>query len=84
MLNKITGVCAIFICLLAIPFAACGNDAGGGERDTGSAKARINMPDNFPTVAVKCYGQNGIYVTNTGESSPGGLAVVVKDPQCSS
>jgi hypothetical protein len=72
----------LLIGLLALPLAACGNDADPGTRDTGAAKARINMPDNFPTVAHKCYGTNGVYVTNSAEASPGGLYVVQNDPEC--
>ena len=79
MKRIITTVVALATIVLA---AGCGNDADPGQRDTGAAKARINMPDNFPTVAHKCYGKNGVYVTNSAEASPGGLAVIVNDTQC--
>jgi len=70
----------------AIGISACGDDtdAGKGVRDTGDAKAIINMPNHFNNVAVKCYQGNGIYVTNNnGDGGSGSsLAVVIKDPVC--
>jgi hypothetical protein len=68
--------------LVGIGLAGCGADADPGTRDTGSAKARINMPDNFPTVAHKCYGPNGVYASNTSEKGNGSIYVVTDDPQC--
>lgn len=67
---------------VSIGLSACGADADPGTRDTGSAKARINMPDNFPTVAHKCYGPNGVYASNTSEKGNGSIYVVTDDPQC--
>jgi hypothetical protein len=62
---------------------ACGaNDADVGARDKGSAKALINMPDLFSTVAVKCYEGNGIYVTSTESENSSSLYVVKDDPVC--
>ena len=77
-------VIAIVTAIIFVGFilAGCGNDADPGQRDTGAAKARINMPDNFPTVAHKCYGSTGVYVTNSAEASPGGLAVLPNDIKC--
>jgi hypothetical protein len=68
--------------LLAALVAGCGNDAEVESRDAGNAKAIINMPDKFPNVSHKCYGPNGIYVTNNTETGSGSPAVVLDDPQC--
>lgn len=62
--------------------AGCGNDAETDRRDTGSAKAVINMPDKFPSVAHKCYGKTGVYVTNNTTNGAGSVAVVTRDENC--
>lgn len=75
-------VLGIFLPLTA---ESCGqNDAGKGERDNGSAKAIINMPDHFNNVALKCRGTTGVYVTNnSGDGGTGSsLALLADDPEC--
>lgn len=68
----------------AIGFSACGaNDIPDAPRDKGSAKAMINMPDGFPSVALKCRGTTGVYVSNKYESGAGAdVAVLPNDPEC--
>lgn len=65
------------------------NDAEPDSRDTGRAKAVINMPNHFNNVAHKCYGNNGIYVSDHGNngsdganSAGGTVFVLANDPQC--
>lgn len=74
--------------LLVTTFAVSGcgadTDAGQGTRDTGDAKAIINMPDKFNNVALKCRGTTGVYVTNNnGDGGTGSdVAVLANDPEC--
>lgn len=81
-MKKILIVPAILLGLFA---AGCGaTDAGTGQRDYGSAKAIINMPNHFNNVALKCRGTNGVYVTNnSGDGGTGSaIAVTLNDPEC--
>lgn len=82
-MKKLLVIPALLVGLVA---AGCGtgNDVSKGSRDTGSAKAIVNMPNHFNNVAVKCYQGTGIYVTNnTGDAGTGtSLAVVTNDPIC--
>jgi hypothetical protein len=64
--------------------AACGNDASVDTRDKGSAKAIINMPNHFPSIAIKCRGKKGVYTTNNTAHGSGSPFVVLNDPECSS
>lgn len=80
--SKYVAAAALFGGLL---FAGCGaTDAGSGKRDTGSARAIINMPNHFNNVAHKCYHGNGVYVTNNNGNGGTGssLYVAVSDPVC--
>jgi hypothetical protein len=72
----------ILTLLLVVGLAGCGTDADPGTRDTGAAKARINMPDKFPNVAFKCRGSKGIYVSNNTSVGAGNVVVVLDDPEC--
>ena len=68
---------------LALLGAGCASkDAEVDTRDKGAAKAIINMPDKFPNVSHKCYGTNGIYVSNNTDTGSGAPAVLPNDPQC--
>lgn len=62
--------------LVAVLLAGCGNDAHVAGRDTSDA-FKINMPDQFNTIAYKCNGPNVVY-----ETSHGALAVRADDPRC--
>jgi hypothetical protein len=74
---------SVLACIGSLGLVACGaNDAGVSTRDKGSAKALINMPDLFSTVAVKCYEGNGVYVTSTDGENSSSLYVVKDDPVC--
>ena len=77
-------IAVIALLLGAIGLSACGdNDIPDAPRDGGSAKAMINMPDGFPTVALKCRGTSGVYVTQNYDGSGGAaVAVLPKDPEC--
>ncbi len=73
-----TGI-AIVVVVLVMAVAGCGKDADVNLRDKGDAKALINMPDHFDTIALKCYHGKGIYLASTGGSSP---TVILNDPDC--
>lgn len=60
----------------------CGNDADFSTRDKGSAEAIINMPDNFPSVAVKCFRGNGVYTSGQGSGEVAAPFVVSNDRVC--
>lgn len=80
-------VLAIFLFIPLVGASSCGsNDAEKGTRDTGAAKAIINMPNHFNNVAFKCRGTKGVYVTNNnGDAGTGSaLSVVLNDPECGS
>ena len=84
-MKKISLIAAVCGALL---FAACGDeDTTSDRRDTGSAKATINMPNHFNNVAHKCYEQNGVYVSDHGDGSNpnsggGDVFVLANDPAC--
>lgn len=68
----------------AIVLASCSHhpalkDAPAKSTDVSGA-AIVNMPDQFPNVAWKCAGVNGIYV-NTRVAGVN-LVVVINDPNC--
>lgn len=79
-------IATICIIGLIVLLAGCGEDtdAGRGTRDTGDAKAIINMPNHFNNVALKCRGTTGVYVTNNnGDGGTGSdVAVLANDPEC--
>lgn len=72
----------ILASLTVIILTACGsNDAKVESRDKTGA-ALLNMPDGFPTVAMKCDGRgHRIYVPNKGSGDVGGIAVI-DDASC--
>lgn len=58
--------------------ASCGHDAKVTNRVEGTAE-KINMPDQFDTIANRCDGHGfRIYEASTAGSSP----AVVRDPNC--
>jgi hypothetical protein len=62
--------------IIATGVSACGNDATVSGRDTSSAE-KINMPDQFDTVATKCSRGFRLF-----ETSSHGVVTAVKDPSC--
>jgi hypothetical protein len=65
--------------IIATGVSACGNDATVSNRVTGSAE-KINMPDQFDTIADRCDG-HGFRVYENG-GSEGTAIAVVRDPKC--
>lgn len=77
--------------LLALPIIAtmglvsCGsdktqlNDAPVGKIDDSPAFI-ITNPDQFPNIAIRCYGVNGLY--STTRQGANGIIIVVNDPEC--
>lgn len=66
---------------------ACGsdktqlNDAPVGKIDDSPAFIMTN-PDEFPNIAIRCYGVNGIYATT--RTGANGIIIVTNDPMCNS
>lgn len=61
---------------VAIAVGGCGHDAHVSSRDTGPAE-KINMPDQFDTVATKC--SHGFRIFETSDD---GALTAVRDPSC--
>lgn len=77
-------ISAVVVLAAALGLGACSkptqlNDAPVGKIDDRPAFV-ITNPDEFPNVAIHCYGVNGIYATT--RTGANGIVVVVRDPQC--
>lgn len=86
--RRILGVAAVIGVSVAV-FAACGDkgveqfkDADRGATNSGAADT-ITFPDGFSNVATKCDNGNRVYVLFKGDLAYGSIAVVPKDPTCS-
>ena len=55
------------------------DDAPVGELDDVPQKVLTNL-DQFPNIAVRCYGANGVYTTTRDYGDA--LTIVVNDPEC--
>lgn len=79
------GVALLTLLAGGLGLMACGsdktqlNDAPVGKIDDRPAFV-ITNPDEFPNVAIHCYGVNGLYATT--RTGAGALTIVVNDPQC--
>lgn len=77
---------AVVAVLGIVGLASCGdktqlNDAPVGKIDDSPAFIMTN-PDQFPNIAFRCLGVNGIYATT--RTGANGIIVVTNDPQCGS
>lgn len=69
-------------CALPLTAASCTNDAPVKTRDRTGA-ALMNMPDEFPTVAMKCDGSGHIvYEGDDGSGDRGAMAVISDTRSC--
>jgi hypothetical protein len=85
-LAVVSAAIAVFIVAGGATGCESNQDAGVGNRNTGSADL-INMPDGFSNVAHKCDGPNMVYVIYHGNYSEGpkaygSVSVVANDPRC--
>lgn len=55
------------------------NDAPLGQMDDSPQFVMTNL-DQFPNVAFRCFGANGIYTTT--REAAGAITIVVNDPEC--
>lgn len=82
--NAFIVACAIAL-IFALSAESCGssdNDVKVKTRDTTGATI-LNMPDQFPSVAVKCDGKgHRVYVTNRYDNGAGGAVTAVDDSTC--
>lgn len=73
------------LAVASFSLAACGDqneqldDAPVGQIDDAPVFVITNV-DQFPNVAVRCYGANGIYTTT--REAAGAITIVVNDPEC--
>jgi hypothetical protein len=74
---------AATLAVTAITLTACGkneafDDAPVGVIDDSPSKILTNA-DQFPNIAVRCYGVNGIYTTTRDYDA---ITIVTNDPEC--
>lgn len=73
----------IGLALATLSLAACANnegldDAPVGQVDDAPVLVLTNV-DEFPNVAVRCYGVNGVYTTTRDYDA---ITIVANDPEC--
>jgi len=74
-------ISGLLLLALCIPVAACGNDAPVQSRDRSGA-IKLNMPDEFDTIAGKCDGQGHWVVESQNHDGKASGIAVVADKRC--